>query len=203
MTVKEGIEKIRLMLASEDGAPQMETSEESAPVTQLSFETYDLKDGSKIDLSGLEIGAEAMLVDESGNSSPAPDGEHELVDGTMVTTVGGKVEGIETPQAEMEPIEDVKEDIPMGKDMDEKEDKFNEIDGTIENLKSENEALKAKIASIEGKFSQAINDLSDVVLGLASTPSTNPIQAPKNSFSQVEKRDEKIERFLNKVKNLK
>jgi hypothetical protein len=197
MTVKEGIEKIRLMLASEDEAPQMETSEESAPVTQLSFETYDLKDGSKIDLSGLEIGAEAMLVDESGNASPAPDGEHELVDGTMVTTVGGKVEGIETPQAEMEPIEDVEEEIPMG------EDKFQAIDGTIENLKSENEALKAKIASIEGKFSQAINDLSDVVLGLASTPSANPIQAPKNSFSQVEKRDEKIERFLNKVKNLK
>jgi hypothetical protein len=200
MTVKEGIEKIRLMLASEDEAPQMETSEESAPVTQLAFETYDLKDGSKIDLSGLEIGAIAMLVDESGNASPAPDGEHELVDGTMVTTVGGKVEGIETPQAEMEPIEDVEEEIPMG---DDKEDKFNEIDGTIENLKSENEALKAKIASIEGKFSQAINDLSDVVLGLASTPSTNPIQAPKNSFSQVEKRDEKIERFLTKVKNLK
>jgi len=200
MTIHEGIEKIRLMLASEDEAPQMETSEESAPVTQLAFETYDLKDGSKIDLSGLEIGAEAMLVDESGNTSPAPDGEHELVDGTMVTTVGGKVEGIETPQAEMEPIEEVVEEIPMG---DDKEDKFNEIDGTIENLKSENEALKAKIASIEGKFSQAINDLSDVVLGLASTPSANPIQAPKNSFSQVEKRDEKIERFLNKVKNLK
>jgi hypothetical protein len=200
MTVKEGIEKIRLMLASEDEAPQMETSEESAPVTQLSFETYDLKDGSKIDLSGLEIGAEAMLVDESGNASPAPDGEHELVDGTMVTTVGGKVEGIETPQAEMEPIEEVVEEIPMG---DDKEDKFNEIDGTIENLKLENEALKAKIASIEGKFSQAINDLSDVVLGLASTPSAGPIQAPKNSFSQVEKRDEKIERFLSKVKNLK
>lgn len=200
MTVKEGIEKIRLMLASENEEVQVETSEESAPVTQLSFETYDLKDGSKIDLSGLEIGAEAMLVDESGNASPAPDGEHELVDGTMVTTVGGKVEGIETPQAEMEPIEEVVEEIPMG---DDKEDKFNKIDGTIENLKSENEALKAKIASIEGKFSQAINDLSDVVLGLASTPSASPIQAPKNSFSQVEKREDKIERFLNKVKNLK
>lgn len=197
MTIQEGIEKIRLMLASENEEVQVETSEESAPVTQLSFETYDLKDGSKIDLSGLEIGAEAMLVDESGNASPAPDGEHELVDGTMVTTVGGKVEGIETPQAEAEPIEMPEEEIPM------ESDKFTEIDGTIENLKAENEALKAKIASIEGKFSQAINDLSDVVLGLASTPSAGPIQAPKNSFSQVEKREDKIERFLNKVKNLK
>jgi hypothetical protein len=186
------------MLASEGlEEASIETSEDSAPVTQLTFETYDLKDGSKIDLSGLEIGADALLVDDSGNSSPAPDGEHELVDGTMVTTVGGKVEGIETPQAETEPIEMPEEEIPMGSD------KFEEIDSTIENLKSENEALKAKIASIEGKFSQAINDLSDVVLGLASTPGASPIQAPKNSFSQVEKREDKIERFLNKVKNLK
>jgi len=197
MTVKEGIEKIRLMLASENEEVQVETSEESAPVTELSFETYDLKDGSKIDLSGLEIGAEASIVDESGNTSPAADGEYELVDGTMITIVGGKVEGIETPQAEAEPIEMPEEEIPM------ESDKFTEIDGTIENLKAENEALKAKIASIEGKFSQAINDLSDVVLGLASTPSAGPIQAPKNSFSQVEKREDKIERFLNKVKNLK
>ena len=199
MTVKEGIEKIRLMLASEEEAVQVETSEESAPVTQLAFETYDLKDGSKIDLSGLEIGAEAMLVDESGNSSPAPDGEHELVDGTMVTTVGGKVEGIETPQAEAEPIEEPETEMPMEMEAD----KFEEVNGNISSLQAENEALKAKIASIEGKFSQAINDLSDVVLGLASTPSAGPIQAPKNSFSQVEKREDKIERFLNKVKTLK
>lgn len=199
LSVKEGIEKIRLMLASEGSEEvSVETSEE-APVTQLSFETYDLKDGSKIDLSGLEIGAEAMLVDESGNASPAPDGEHELVDGTMVTTVGGKVEGIETPQAEAEPIEEPETEMPMEMEVD----KFEEVNGNISSLQAENEALKAKIASIEGKFSQAINDLSDVVLGLASTPSAGPIQAPKNSFSQVEKREDKIERFLNKVKTLK
>jgi hypothetical protein len=198
MTVKEGIEKIRLMLASEGlEEASIETSEDPAPVTQLAFETYDLKDGSKIDLSGLEIGADALIVDESGNSSPVADGEYELVDGTMITIVGGKVEGIETPQAEIEPIEEPETEMPM------EMDKFIEIDGTIENLKAENEALKAKISSIEGKFSQAINDLSDVVLGLVSTPSANPIQAPKNSFSQVEKREDKIERFLTKVKNLK
>ena len=197
MTVKEGIEKIRLMLASEFEVDQVETNEPEAPVAELAFETYDLKDGSKIDLSGLEIGAEAMLVDESGNTSPAPDGEHELVDGTTITIVGGKVEGIETPQAEAEPIEAPEAEMPM------ESDKFEEMNGSISSLQAENEALKAKIASIEGKFSQAINDLSDVVLGLASTPGAGPIQTPKNSFSQVEKREDKIERFLNKVKTLK
>lgn len=178
------------MLASEGEADQVETNEPEAPVSELAFESYDLKDGSKIDLSGLEIGAEASLVDETGNASPAPDGEYELVDGTMITIVGGKVEGIETPQAEAEPIEMPEEEIPM------ESDKFTEIDGTIENLKAENEALKAKIASIEGKFSQAINDLSDVVLGLASTPSAGPIQAPKKFFlSSREKRRENREIF--------
>ncbi len=199
LSVKEGIEKIRLMLASEPSEEVSIKTSEKAPVTQLSFETYDLKDGSKIDLSGLEVGAEAMLVDESGNASPAPDGEHELVDGTMVTTVGGKVEGIETPQAKTEPIEEPETEMPMKMEAD----KFEEVNGNISSLQAENEALKAKIASIEGKFSSAINDLSDVVLGLASTPSAGPIQAPKNSFSQVEKREDKIERFLNKVKTLK
>ena len=199
LSVKEGIEKIRLMLASEGlEEVSIETSEE-APVTELSFETYDLKDGSKIDLSGLEIGSDAMLVDASGNSSPAPDGEYELVDGTMITVVGGKVEGIETPQAEAEPIEAPETEMPMEMEAD----KFEEMNGSISSLQAENEALKAKIASIEGKFSQAINDLSDVVLGLASTPGAGPIQTPKNSFSQVEKREDKIERFLNKVKTLK
>jgi hypothetical protein len=197
MTVKEGIEKIRLMLASEFEVDQVETNEPEAPVAELAFETYDLKDGSKIDLSGLEIGAEASLVDASGNSSPAPDGEYELVDGTMITVVGSKVEGIETPQAEAPTAEEVGAEMPM------ESDKFEEMNGSISSLQAENEALKAKIASIEGKFSQAINDLSDVVLGLASTPGAGPIQTPKNSFSQVEKREDKIERFLNKVKTLK
>ena len=198
MTVNEAIEKIKVLLASNEEAVVEATEEASAPVTELNFETYDLKDGSKIDLSGLEIGADAMLVDETGNSAPAPNGEYELADGTMISVMDGKVEGVETPQAESPAVEE-----EGGVEMPMESDKFEEMNGSISSLQAENEALKAKIASIEGKFSQAINDLSDVVLGLASTPSAGPIQAPKNSFSQVEKREDKIERFLSKVKTLK
>ena len=91
MNVSEAIEKIKVMLA--DNAVEQTEEIASEPATQLIFETYDLKDGSKIDLSALEIGGDAMLVDESGNSVSAPDGEYELADGTMITVVGGKVEG--------------------------------------------------------------------------------------------------------------
>jgi hypothetical protein len=62
MNVSEAIEKIKVLLA--DNTPEQTEEIAPEPATQLVFETYDLKDGSKIDLSSLEIGADAMLVDE-------------------------------------------------------------------------------------------------------------------------------------------
>lgn len=198
MTVNEAIEKIKVLLASNEEAVVETTEEASAPVTELNFETYDLKDGSKIDLSGLEIGAEAMLVDETGNSAPAPDGEYELADGTMVSVVAGMVEGIETPQAEATEIdEEDGVEIPM------ESDKFEEMNGTISYLTAENEALKAKVAELEGKFNQAFSEVIGALEGLATMPSADAIQKPKNAFSLIEKKEDKVERFLNKVKNLK
>lgn len=198
MTVNEAIEKIKVLLASNEEAVVETTEEASAPVTELNFETYDLKDGSKIDLSGLEIGAEAMLVDETGNSAPAPDGEYELADGTMVSVMAGKVEGVETPQAEAPEVED-----EAGVEMPMESDKFEEMNGTISYLTAENEALKAKVSELESKFNQAFSEVIGALEGLATMPSADAIQKPKNAFSVIEKKEDKVERFLNKVKNLK
>ena len=197
MTVNEAIEKIKVLLASNEEAVVETTEEASAPVTELNFETYDLKDGSKIDLSGLEIGADAMLVDETGNSAPAPDGEYELADGTMVSVMAGKVEGVETPEAEMPEVEDGGVEMPM------ESDKFEEMNGTISYLTAENEALKAKVSELESKFNQAFSEVIGALEGLATMPSADAIQKPKNAFSVIEKKEDRVERFLNKVKNLK
>jgi hypothetical protein len=191
MNVSEAIEKIKVMLA--DNA--VEQTEEIAPepATQLVFETYDLKDGSKIDLSALEIGADAMLVDESGNSVSAPDGEYELADGTMITVVGGMVEGIETPQAE----EPTSEEAPM-----EADSQFDEMNATITYLQAENEALKNKLGELESKFNQGFSEMLSVLEGFSKTPVADPIQNPKNNFRIVEPKADKIERFLERVKTL-
>ena len=191
MNVSEAIEKIKVMLA--DNA--VEQTEEIAPepATQLVFETYDLKDGSKIDLSALEIGADAMLVDDSGNSVSAPDGEYELADGTMMTVVGGKVEGIETPQAEAP----TSEEAPM-----EADSQFDEINATISYLQAENEALKSKLGELESKFNQGFSEMLSVLEGFSKTPVADPIQNPKNNFRIVEPKADKIERFLERVKTL-
>ena len=191
MNVSEAIEKIKVLLSDNS----VEQTEEIAPepATQLVFETYDLKDGSKIDLSSLEIGADAMLVDASGNSVSAPDGEYELADGTMMSIVGGKVEGIETPQAEAP----TSEEAPM-----EADSQFDEMNATITYLQAENEALKSKLGELESKFNQGFSEMLSVLEGFSKTPVADPIQNPKNNFRIVEPKADKIERFLERVKTL-
>ena len=191
MNVSEAIEKIKVMLADNAVAQTEEIAPE--PATQLVFETYDLKDGSKIDLSALEIGADAMLVDESGNSVSAPDGEYELADGTMITVVGGMVEGIETPQAELP----TSEEAPL-----EADSQFDEMNSTISYLQAENEALKSKLGELESKFNQGFSEMLSVLEGFSKTPVADPIQNPKNNFRIVEPKADKIERFLERVKTL-
>jgi cell division protein FtsB len=192
MTFKEAIDKIKVMLEEN----QAETVEQvDAPSNELKFETYDLKDGSKIDLSALEVGADAMLVDESGNGSPAPSGEYELADGTMVSVMDGKVEGIETPEAESPMVEE-----EMGT---EEVNKFETMNATIEYLQAENEALKSKVESLEGKFKEGFANVAEALEKLSNIPSAEPAQEPKAKFALVESKDSKINRYLELVKNLK
>jgi hypothetical protein len=191
MNVSEAIEKIKVLLADNNALQTEEIAPE--PATQLIFVTYDLKDGSKIDLSALEIGADAMLVDASGNSVNAPDGEYELADGTMMTVAGGKVEGIESPVGELP----TSEEAPM-----EANSQFDEMNATITYLQAENEALKNKLGELEGKFNQGFSEMLIVLEGFTKTPVADPIQNPKNSFRIVEPKADKIERFLERVKTL-
>jgi len=189
MTVTEAIEKIKVLLSE---APEMQTEEVATePTTELAFETYDLKDGSKIDLSALEIGADAMLVDESGNAVAAPSGEYELADGTMISVMDGKVEGIESPMAESPEVEEAVE-------MAEEPNQFEEMNATIGYLQAENEALKAKLTEIEGKFEQGFSEVIDALEALATLPSADPIQAPKQAFKVTESKADKVDRFLQK-----
>lgn len=189
MTVTEAIEKIKVLLSE---APEMQTEEvASEPATELAFETYDLIDGSKIELSGLEIGADAMLVDESGNSVAAPSGEYELADGTMISVMDGKVQEIESPMAESPETEEAVE-------MTEESNQFEEMNATIGYLQAENDALKAKLAEIEGKFEQGFSEVIGALEALATLPSADPIQAPKQAFKITESKADKVDRFLQK-----
>lgn len=188
MNISEAIEKIKVLLADNVVEPTQDVAPE--PATQIDFETYDLKDGSKIDLSALEVGADAMLVDSSGNSVMAPDGEYELADGSTFYVGEGKI-------SKIEPASTAAVDMA-----NEGESKFDEMNATITYLQAENEALKSKLDSLESKFNQGFIEVVSILEGFSKTPNADPIQAPKNLFRIVEPKADKIERFLQRVKNL-
>lgn len=71
--------------AEEKAAPAAEAKTEAAAAVEVKEVT--LKNGTKVSIEGENV----FVVAADGAKTPAPDGEHELADGTKVKTAGGKL----------------------------------------------------------------------------------------------------------------
>lgn len=162
---------------------------------------YDLKAGGKVMIDMLEVGGLVTLVDEAGNTAPAPAGEHELVDGTIIILdEAGKILEIKSAQVEAPEVEI---EITAPVEPTEAELKIKELEAAIDELKKDAEMKKAMMSAADLKFSKAINDLSDVIVGMINTPSAHSTENPKDRFNQhVESKDDKMKRFLDLAKNI-
>lgn len=180
MNAIEALEKIKALF-SEGQEPTPAPAPEPAPTV---FESYDLLDGSKIELTALEVGASATIKDANGDAIPAPDAQYTMADGTEVSIAGGVITAIEPKE---EPNEPTEVEVEMAKFKDQ-----------IEGQKVEIEKLQSTIA----QFSTAMGSLIEVVETLAQAPSVEPSVTPQ-SFKHVEPLASKEERLLSKLKNLK
>jgi len=182
MTAQEALLKIKAMFAEAAETPEV-------PAV-ASFAEYALASGAKVKVDKLEVGGKVMLVDDAGNESPAPAGEHELADGmVIVLDETSTIVEIKEPQAEEAPAP-VEEELKK---------KIEEMKAEIEKLGDYKKKQEEKMAEVEAKFSQAIKDLSDVVIGLINTPSAEATEKPKQIFNKVvQSRDARIDSFLNK-----
>ena len=198
MTTLEAINKIKQMFAEAGELPVA-----SVEPTQ-SFAEYSLKSGAKVMIDKLEVGGKVSLIDEGGNESPAPAGEHELIDGSVIvldeaaTILSVKVPEVEVPEVEVE-VEAKDYEKKGEEDMMKK--KIDEMQRQLDEIKM---AYDAKLASQELKFSKGISDISDVLVQILSTPSANATEQPKDKFNQhVESKDDKVSRFLAFAKSIK
>ena len=77
--------------AEDHGTHAAPAAEMAAPaaeaVAPVEVKEVTLKDGTKVSIEGDNV----FVVAADGAKTPAPDGEHELADGTKVKTAGGKV----------------------------------------------------------------------------------------------------------------
>ena len=196
MTTLEAINKIKQMFAEAGELPVA-----SVEPTQ-SFAEYSLKSGAKVMIDKLEVGGKVSLIDEGGNESPAPAGEHELIDGSVIvldeaaTILSVKVPEVEVPEVEVEA-----KDYEKKGEEDMMKKKIDEMQRQLDEIKM---AYDAKLASQELKFSKGISDISDVLVQILSTPSANATEQPKDKFNQhVEKKEDKLNRFLDFAKSIK
>lgn len=196
MTTLEAINKIKQMFAEAGELPVA-----SVEPTQ-SFAEYSLKSGAKVMIDKLEVGGKVSLVDEGGNESPAPAGEHELIDGSVIVLdEAANILEVKVPEVEVPEVEVEAKDYEKKGEEDMMKKKIDEMQRQLDEIKM---AYDAKLASQELKFSKGISDISDVLVQILNTPSANATEQPKDKFNvHVESKDDKVSRFLAFAKSIK
>jgi hypothetical protein len=200
MNPKEALKQIRALFEEmpqviEPVAPVAEVAPE---VTKVEMAEYSLVDGTKVMISALEIGGMVTLED----GTPAPVGEHQLMDGTSITVdeLGAIVE-IESPKSDVVEEEPVAPAAPIPPAQD--------TTAMAEELKAEfaeqKSQLEAKIAELESKVKQGFAQVAELVEALSNTPTAEPTQKAANAFqSYVTTNDskyERIEKYRNAILN--
>jgi len=197
MTTLEAVKMIKQMFTDAGQLPVA-----SAEPLQ-SFAEYTLKSGAKVMIDKLEVGGKVTLVDEGGSEVPAPAGEHELADGSVILLDENSIiTEIKVPEVKLPEVPEVEISVESKKvEEDMMKKKIEEMQKQLDEIKM---AYDAKLASQEAKFSKGMSDVSDVLIQLLNTPSANATEQPKERFNQhIERKEDKISRFLDFAKSIK
>jgi len=196
MNPKEALQQIRALF--EDMPQVAQPQEPIVPaepvVTKVEMAEYSLADGTKVMISALEIGGKVEMAD----GTPAPQGEHQLMDGTSIQVdETGTIIEIASPKEDIVEEEPVAPAAPVAPAQD--------TTAMAEELKAEfaeqKSQLETKIAELESKVKQGFAQVAELVEALSNTPTAEPTQKAANAFqSYVSSNDTKYER-LEKYRN--
>ena len=201
MNAQEAILKIKALF-EDNVAPVEEVKAEETKVeeTKVEMAEYSLMDGTKVEISALEIGGTVLLAD----GTPAPAGEHTLMDGTeiqldengIITEISAKEEEV-LPEVDTEVEAKKEEDKKMQEMAEQFEAKFAElVEAKI--------AAEKRVEELESKIKQGFAQVADLIEALSNTPSTDPIQKP-NSFASLttskDMREARLEKYRNALLN--
>lgn len=191
MKAKEALDQIKSLLFSDDAVVTNEV------VTE--FAEGVLADGTIVKFDKLEVGGVISIVTDEGEV-PAPVGEHELEDGTMIVIVeAGIIAEVKAPEEEADVEVEVEVVEEMSADVVNYDAKFQEI----------SEAFNSKISSIENKvdsLNEVTKKLIEFMEAFATIESAPETQAPKNTFmaqSKNVKADsfKKLQNIFQTIKN--
>jgi hypothetical protein len=192
MNAQEAILKIKALF--EDNVAPVEVEAEVSPMveeTKVEMAEYSLMDGTKVEISALEIGGSVTLAD----GSVAPMGEHELMDGTEITLdENGIIIAIESKVEEVLP--EVDTEVEASKEEDKKlAEMAEQFEAKFAELVEAKEAAEQKVLDLENKVKEGFAQVAELIMALSNVPTADPIQKP-NGFSEfVSNKDIKEERL--------
>lgn len=198
MTKSEALSKIKILLFGEQ-----------------KFEQAKLEDGTIVMWEGeLSTGAALFVVDEQGVQMPAPDGEHKLEDGTIVSTAGGLVVTVTPADAEGEAEIEVEVEDKKNEDMagelemlvEKLAEKLAALEAKIEEMGKKPESMSsedvnAKVEAINSEIASKFNAVVDLVSKISNEPAAEVVQPVKSGFGKV--RTNSIEDISKAIHNLK
>ena len=188
MNAQEAILKIKALF-EDNAAPVKEVEAEETKVeeTKVEMAEYSLMDGTKVEISALEVGGSVNLAD----GSVAPAGDHELMDGTEITLdENGKIIAIETKVEEVAPEAEVE-----AKDDKKMEDMAEQFNASIAELVEAKRVSDEKVLELENKVKQGFAQVAELIEALSNTPSADPIQRPNSFNSFINTNDIKSQRL--------
>jgi hypothetical protein len=202
MNAQEAILKIKALF-EDNAAPVEEVQAEETKVdeTKVEMAEYSLMDGTKVEISALEIGGSVTI-----EGLPAPAGDHELMDGTEITLdENGIIVEIESKQVEASP--EVDTEVEAKKEEDKKMAEMAEqFEAKIAELVEAKNASEAKVLDLENKVKQGFAQVAELIEALSNTPSEDPIQKPNSFNSFVNTSDikgQRLEKYRNAILNTK
>lgn len=195
MNYQETINKIKMLFEANPTAPTTTSPDVNA------LPEYILQDGTKIVVDKLEIGGKVTL-----DGSPAPDGEHQLQDGTIITTKDGVIAEISTPAEEAtdESVTSDMKDVPApGPRPDVK------IAEQMASINTKMDEFVAKQKTLEdamAKQNEAMKQMMALIEQMAKAPVSEPVSPVANQYTSQKPvgSDERFESMLeaiNKIKN--
>ena len=205
MEAQEAIKRIKIALGMEK--PEQE------------FKEAKLADGVTIvTWDGELLGADLMVISEEGKI-PAPDGDHTLESGEIVTVADGKVINIEPAKEEEEEIEiELAEDAEVEAEIESEDYDMKSVVSMLKECMTKIEMLEKKMGEtkMEEKVEEAMSainnhkdafvQLVDLVDKIAKSPSEEPAEK-SGLFSSMkvskEQQDEKLNDFAHALKTLK
>ena len=199
MNAQEAILKIKALF-EDNAAPVKEVEAEETKVeeTKVEMAEYSLMDGTKVEISALEVGGSVNLAD----GSVAPAGDHELMDGTEITLdENGKIIAIETKVEEVSPEAEVE-----AKDDKKMEDMAEQFNSSIAELVEAKRVSDEKVLELENKVKQGFAQVAELIEALSNTPSADPIQRPNSFNSFINTNDiksQRLDKYRQAILNIK